>query len=72
MNALDALFDFQRALESRRQLVRRPKNKETNMAKSAVATIGPARPETTEADLDQLLHPSRFYNRPSDVAEMSY
>ena len=37
------------------------------MAKSAVANP-PARPETTEAEIDQLLHPGRFYDRPSDVA----
>ena len=28
----------------------------------------PGRPETPDAELDQLLHPSRFYERPANVA----
>jgi hypothetical protein len=27
----------------------------------------PGRPETADAELDQLLHPARFYERPADV-----
>jgi len=30
-------------------------------------TTPPARPQTADSDLDRLLHPAQFYDRPADV-----
>jgi hypothetical protein len=37
------------------------------MSQPLTAIIPPARPDTDDAALDRLLHPSRFYRRPGDV-----
>ncbi len=37
------------------------------MSQPLTAIVPPARPDTDDAALDRLLHPSRFYERPRDV-----
>lgn len=37
------------------------------MSQPLTAIVPPARPDTDDAALDRLLHPSRFYERPHDV-----
>lgn len=37
------------------------------MSQPSTAIVPPARPDTDDAALDRLLHPSRFYERPRDV-----
>lgn len=37
------------------------------MSQPLTALVPPARPDTDDAALDRLLHPSRFYERPPDV-----
>ncbi|MGE7468567.1 hypothetical protein ACQKLX_03940 [Bosea sp. NPDC003192] len=37
------------------------------MSQPLTAIVPPARPETDDAPLARLLHPSRFYERPRDV-----
>lgn len=37
------------------------------MSQPLTAPVPPARPDTKDAALDRLLHPSRFYERPRDV-----
>ncbi|WP_186420336.1 hypothetical protein [Bosea sp. CS1GBMeth4] len=37
------------------------------MSQPSIAIRPPTRPQTDDAALDRLLHPSRFYERPGDV-----
>lgn len=37
------------------------------MSQPLTAIVPPARPDTDDAAVDRLLHPSRFYERPRDV-----
>lgn len=37
------------------------------MSQPSTAIVPPARPETDDAALDRLLHPSRFYGHPDEV-----